>query len=361
MSEDTYAGLVVTSHNDGTLCTAVFDNVSFKLTLHFSVPYAEREQVNYSGASCLKMALDYEGTNSYTQTELHNYGVANNSAANQGSSYIDPRGMCLAMNNYELHANYNYGNPSRTSLNDAYHDICHWLAYDVPVPDPYPENMPAMIPTGGNYENWVIVNGCSTSDDPWTATEYTVYGFWITDPAVNGIGQNVYKTAAELANNFVPLVTSDGWNGKYVTVCEPPEYDAEVTIAEPVKFKDKLSSKQDVIDAAIEGLKDNVLDIDGELEVAYIGSKPSKPILVRDKGGDYYIVPFVKNAGCSVAVIVDAQDGTFRQASYCDMPDVKYLKRFKKSVMKMKRANRKSSRSRNAFLPSLDMVEILSD
>ena len=30
MSEDTYAGLVVTSHNDGTLCTAVFDNVNIQ-------------------------------------------------------------------------------------------------------------------------------------------------------------------------------------------------------------------------------------------------------------------------------------------------------------------------------------------
>ena len=30
MGEDVYVGLAVTSHNDGTLCTAVFDNVNIQ-------------------------------------------------------------------------------------------------------------------------------------------------------------------------------------------------------------------------------------------------------------------------------------------------------------------------------------------
>lgn len=322
--------------------------IEWRNIVHFSVPYSPRQQANYSGAACLKMALDYEGTNSYAQSELHSYGVANNSAENQGGSYIDPQGMYLAMNNKELSANYNYGNFSRSAISDAYHDICHWIAYSIPVPDPYSENMPAMIPTGGNYENWVIVNGYNASDDAWTASSYTVYGFWITDPAVSGIGQNVYKTAAELANSFVPLATSDSWNGYYVSVCEPPVYDADVTIAKPVKFKDKLASKQDIIDAAVKGLEDNVLNSDSKIKAAYIGSRPGKPVKVCKGGDKYFVVPFIKNDGCAVAVIVDAKNGAFREASYSGTPDIKYLKRLLKS-----KDNARCNVA-NAFLLSVD-------
>ena len=568
--------------------------------IRLDVPYSQRELANYSGAACLKMALDYQGTNSYTQTMLQDYGVANNSTENLGRDYIDPRGMYRMMNDYELNPNYNYAALSRTILNDAYHDICYWIAY--PVPNADPENLPAMIPLDGSYGNWTVVNGFSTSDDPWTASEYTVYGFWLTDPATSGIGQNVYKTADTLADSFVVLpqpsfeawgsnyygqcnvpiggypvavsaggfhsialstsgslavwganwygqcsnvpagndyvaigaghchnvalksdgslvawgdnssgqcnvptgndyvaiavgftfnialksdgslvawgsdyynqcsnlpsgndyvaiaagsklgvaIKSDGslvawghngqgqcdvpagndyiritagndhgvalksdgslvawgsngygqcdvpsgndfvgieagyyhnlalksdgslaawgydnggsgcnevpagignnfavisagcahslalrveddWNGKYVTVCEPPEYDAEVTIAKPVKFKNKLSSKQDIIDAAVKGLEDNVLKSDCELEAAYADSEPGKPIKVRSDNGDYFIVPFVKDDGCVVAVIVDAQNGAFKEASYSSTPDVKYLRRLLKS------------------------------
>jgi hypothetical protein len=339
--------------DDGTI---YIDNIRIvgPHVVTFGLSYSEKEESNYSGAACLKMSLDYQGSNSYTQSSLHSYGVANNSTENQSSDHIDPQGMYLAMNNYELNANYNYSALERTTLNDSYHDICYWIGYCVPSADP--ENLPAMIPTGGDYENWVVVNGFSASDDPWSASSYTVNGFWITDPSASGIGENIYKTAMELGSSFTALSTSDTWDGKYVAICEPPEHSAKVFIAKPAKYKDKLGSKRDVIDAAIKGLKDNVLRIDGELEVAYIGSKPGKPMLVRNAGGDYFIVPFVKNGGCSVAVIVDALDGTFKEASYCDVPDVKYLKRFGK---KARKGN--SSKSKNAFLPGRGNVEVSAD
>jgi hypothetical protein len=325
--------------------------------IHLNMPYSEKQQDNYSGAACMKMALDYEGTNSYTQSSLHSYGVAHNATANQGSSYIDPQGMWLTMNNYEVYSNYNYSELSKATRKEAYHNLCYWISYS--VPGVTNQHMPAMIPTGGNYENWVIVNGFSASANPLTASDYTVYGFWITDPYASGIGQNAYKTAAELSSSFVAISASDTWNGKYVTVCEPPAHQAQVTIAEPVGYNGRLSSKRDIIDAAIKGIENNISALDEKFNDAYNGSRPGKPMLVKNDSGNYFIVPFLKNGGCSVAVIVDAKNGAFRQASYSGMPDVKYLKRFEKA--KTPKMNKVNSRNKNDFLPSADKVELLSD
>jgi glucosylceramidase len=325
--------------------------------IHLNMSYSEKQQANYSGAACLKMALDYEGTNSYTQSSLHSYGIAHNSTANLNGSYIDPQGMWLTMNNYEVYSNYNYSELSRATRKEAYHNICYWLSYA--VPGVTHQHMPAMIPTGGNYENWVIVNGFSASDNPLTASGYTVYGFWTTDPYASGIGQNAYKTAAELSGSFVALSTFDTWNGKYVTVCEPPAHQAQITIAEPVSYKDRISSKQDIIDAAITGIENNLSALDEKFDNAYAGSHPGKPMLVRSDNGNYFIVPFLKNAGCSVAVIVDAKNGAFRQVSYSGVPDVKYLKQFEKT--KTPKINKVNGRNKNDFLPNADKVELLSD
>jgi hypothetical protein len=58
-------------------------------------------------------------------------------------------------------------------------------------------------------------------------------------------------------------------------------------------------------------------------------------------------VPFVKDNGCSVAVVVDAVNGTFKQATYSKSPDTKYLKRFESKKGKAFL----SRKGKNAFLP----------
>ncbi|HBG27568.1 MAG: hypothetical protein A2Y10_15450 [Planctomycetes bacterium GWF2_41_51] len=315
--------------------------------VHFDMQYLQREQANYSGAACIKMALDREdANNSFTQSGLHSYGISHNSAVNLNGTYIDPQGMSLTLNDNELDIDYNYSWTSSTTINDAFHDICYWIEYD--IIGAYPQNMPAAIPLGGNYENWVLVNGFNASDNPWQTSTYTVYGFWITDPSASGIGENVYKTASELANDYIALSTGDGWNGKYVSVCEPPQTQAQVTIAIPAKFKEKLSSNKDIIDAAIKGLQDNILKSDTNMEIAFIGSSPAKPIKVKKQNGSYFIVPFLKDGGCCIAVIVDAADGTFKQAAFSKTPDLNYLKRFAKT-----NKTYKFQKGKNAFLPQI--------
>jgi hypothetical protein len=72
---------------------------------------------------------------------------------------------------------------------------------------------------------------------------------------VGGIGQNQYLTASAMGSYYIPLASSDAWNGTYVTVSEPPkESSAEITVQAPVPYTGRLSSKKDMIKAAIFGL-----------------------------------------------------------------------------------------------------------
>lgn len=313
--------------------------------VHFPMRYAQKQQAHYSGAACLKMALDREGENDYTQDDLHSYGKSQNSAANQAADFIDPQGMYLAMNHFELNSYYNYSAMSDTTIEAAFYSICYWIEYDIPAVEA--ANMPAMIPLGGNYDHWTIVNGFSASADPWVTSTYTVNGFWITDPSVSGIGENVYITASELASDYTVMSTSDSWNGTFVSVCEPPLSSGEVTIARPARYKDKLSRK-DYAAAARKGLEEMVLPFDKRFELAYIGSEAGQATAVRSERGHYVIVPFLKDGGCTVAVIIDAADGTFRQASFCEQPDGGYVKQL------AGKGRLKRHRGRNAFLPLAD-------
>lgn len=277
----------------------------------------------YSGASCMKMILDYEGFNTYTQDTLHTYAAAHNELTDQNSC-IDPTGMYLALNNYEIKTQYNYAAQKHTTITDAYDAICSWLSYDVSNVWPRPKRMPAIIPLNGSYMDWIVVNGFNTTDNPQTAEEYTVNGFWIIDPDVNGIGKNIYITAATLSEYYKPIVSDDSYCGYYVSVLEPPADSAAVCIAQQQAYPEFTGSRQSIINAAVAGLQKNVTG-DKKFKAAYHGTKPAQPILVNNGSAGYFIVPFTKNSGCSVAVIVDAQTGAFKQASYCENPDRNYL------------------------------------
>ncbi|HBG27510.1 MAG: hypothetical protein A2Y10_02955 [Planctomycetes bacterium GWF2_41_51] len=281
----------------------------------------------YSGAGCLKMVLDYEGFNTYTQDQLHNYAVAHNELTDQNTC-IDPRGMYLTLNNYEIKSAYNFAPEKRTTPESSYDIMCYWLSYDVSGVWPRPEKIPAIIPLNGNYMDWVVVNGYSSTDNPQTATSYTVNGFWITDPDVNGIGKNIYITADDLKNYYKPIISDDSYNGYYVSILEPPASSAQVKIAKQKIYPNFSGNEKSVIAAAVSGLKDNVL-YDKRFKAAYRGSKAGKPIYIDNNQDRYCIVPFIKNGGCSAAIIIDAKTGAFRQASYNDTPDEQYLAGFK--------------------------------
>lgn len=391
--------------------------------MHLEVPY---EQVTdfYSGAACSQMILNYirSGVGSpLTQGEIYNYGRRYNDPKNSGFLDMDAQGMRYALGHFDpydlsdpggagdANRGYNFGIEvfAGDKFDDYLRDIIHWIAYPVTVGywrqsqelAVHP-NTPAAAPAYGTYNHWIIVTGASTSVDPipyprtnpWWTPDFTVYGLWLSDPAAEGIGRDLYVTPQTIQETYLfPIASSDTYNGKYLQVAEPPavESSAKIELAEPdaneetravLKISKELSreipdslsvfqkriesAKRHIYDAAL------VVDIDGDVEAARSSRKDKPrmdslfsadsrsrleldwsrivgPSLLTDKGfikafdgsqarsfvsvrrSDkenefYYLIPFDKYVGGQfltyAAVIIDAQDGSFQQASWVEEP-----------------------------------------
>jgi len=376
-----------------------------------------KEQGHYSGAAAAKMILDYiRGAAGYpvlSQDKIYYYGHRYNRAENSGLLEMDANAMDAALghfdpydhiitepyNSYDSKADGNpfqgynytidtYGPATDPNAASKYmRDIAHWMAYPVTrkvwwadnelVAKP---NTPAAVPLFGSYERWAVVNGFAASGNPapnpktnpWFTPQVTIYGFWLTDPATNGIGQHVYVTADDAnAIYFKPLATGDSYDGKYLQVAEPPalppeeilqnidlENNTGVEIAEPapdyanlefigaespengfgeepmrmarsMAISDTLGSfgaaPQITEKKGWRELVDPRLLSDQEAVAAFDGATMGEPLFVQDMEGkrDYYIVPFEKQGFTTGVIMLDAGDGHFRQASWAAEP-VKY-------------------------------------
>lgn len=263
------------------------------------------------------------------------------------------------------------------ALNNYMRDICHWMAYTVTKEDWWLDgelvarpNTPAAIPIFGTYNHWVAVNGFSASanpapqphTNPWILPDFTVNAFWMKDPLVSGIGQNAYKTAAECAlSYFLPLSTTDSYNGKFMQIAEPPpkiSY-AKAKIPAPKEDQGNLEFAGVKImpngrSALAERSKDPTILInanpfikkrdwfdilpaqllaDSECYAAFNGTKKGKPVLVKRadlENSAYLLLPFNKRDKkgrllTQGVIILDANAGYFKEASWSEEPD-KFLK-----------------------------------
>lgn len=110
-------------------------------------------------------------------------------------------------------------------LNWAMHRVCWWQWTG-----------PGALPAKGYYANWMAVRGIHTDEDPHGGGGfygYNVSGFWINDPNSTGIGENSYKTADEWTTTYYEVITDpyySYYDGKYITMLEPPEHEADVLI-----------------------------------------------------------------------------------------------------------------------------------
>lgn len=268
------------------------------------------------------------------------------------------------------------------AMNRYMRDICHWMAYTSTKGDWWEDgelvarpNTPAAVPIYGSYNHWVAVKGYAADQNPapdphvnpWLTPDFTVYGLWMKDPLVTGIGQNVYVTAAECESNyFMPLATTDKYNGLLVQVAEPPQKisTAHVTIPEPAADPENLEfvgitnysatdyakiepavAAYDTTSSAMTNaipskqswrdLVDKHLLLDQEAVAAFEGTIMGRPVLVKRldlSNSDYYLVPFNKWVGSrlrtSAMIILDEADGHFKEASWVKNPETLFrLKR----------------------------------
>ncbi len=272
------ANIISASAEDAARNTAT-SQISLYLgwVLHLKdVPWYKKEQAHYSGAATCKMILDYlrqeDQTTGLAQDELYNYGHPLNLEENGALLELDAKAVDAVLGHFDKYDTpgnyydqrdgdgdpyhgYNYGihthdpDSNAEAFNEYLRDIIHWIAYPVTVDYWWLDatlaarpNSPAAVPASGTYAHWVVVNGAVASadptpyprSDPWFTPEVVVYGFWLFDPAQEGIGEDVYVTASEAGNTyFLPLQTGDKYHGQYLQVAEPPEQEsqAEISIA----------------------------------------------------------------------------------------------------------------------------------
>lgn len=278
------------------------------------------------------------------------------------------------------------------AFNDYARDICHWMAYTATKEEWWKNgeltarpNTPAAVPAYGTYNRWLMVKGYAASanpcpqprTNPWYTPPFTVYGFWIKDPSVNGIGKDTYVTADECRQNyFLPLSTYDAYNGKFVQVAEPPvikskahihigKVRADFSNLRFIGAESNLSPGLKKARAAVKkaGWQDIVelhLLSDTQAVAAFSGSRAGRPFLVSrpDNNLDYYLVPFNKQDKkgrvlTQAVVILDAKDGHFKEASWTDKPEV-FLKVHKQMAVELVRryilANARNQRLSAGFI-----------
>ncbi|MDA3891491.1 MAG: T9SS type A sorting domain-containing protein [Salinivirgaceae bacterium] len=308
-------------------------------SLYMDVPYYAEENTNYSGAACAKMMLDYvRVSDDTTQTMLQNYGTSYNWPGWYGcndnttqNDFLDPRGMYKALNEYERDEDYNYAYLRRDTRDEAYKDLCYWMSHEISNVPSDKNQMPSTVPTGGNYDNWVVVNGFQSNVNPELAN-FMVYGFYVKDPQVDGIGQDMYIQASVFGDNyFKPInISGDYWNGKYVTVDEPPVGSTNnITVQATLASAETPITNEKRFVAAEQGLKNYQLMNDKRVSGSMNGAVRGRIYFVDLDGetNDYYIVSFEKSGGVIASVTIRKSDGALKEVTFLDSPDMTYYDR----------------------------------
>lgn len=349
-------------------------------TVHHQVPFRQTE--TYSSAATAEMIIDFMNQSvqvqsiiDLTQNSIYDYGIERNLSTNP-TGELDPKGMDAVLGHFDPYdilidssnisqdalvdgnpwEGYNFVVQTYTDINTYMRDIAHWMDYPVPTyaGSPTltnPDRIPPAVPMYGKYNQWMVVNGFSASADPlpdpsnpFFTPDFTLFGFWLTDPNTGGLGASRFVSAWEAANTyFKPVVASDSYFGKFVQVAEPPpvESDAEILIAEEEPTEaaqdaggsgSSAATASPLSAASITTLQVN--DVNWDVVIpdyvlsdpafggAYEGSVPAAAVVVQrpDGGDDYHIVTFEKAGLTSAAVIVTEEDGAFREATWAGVP-----------------------------------------
>ena len=328
-------------------------------------PFYEAEEPHNEmcGPAVAQMALNYMWWNSSQDPEppmtfddqswLYDRGIENNS--DPGLPYFDLQGMwhTIQYNKPMPYSEYGYNFLKRHNADqdEMLKQICQWINYTVGTIGGYKEghplHVPSIIPAYGDYSNWMAIRGIRTNGWAYPLPdELTIYGFWVNDPLPGGLGENSYKEISEFTDDYYQAMITGDYIGEYLAVLEPPESTehCELNIAESqpwftpmqrnlliyVRTHDKVSEQlktmtdQWIIQAAIDGVTEELIPYDEGFAAVFENTVPGKPMFIENAvGNDYYAVPFDLR-GTVVVVLIDADDGSFKETSWVEDP-VKYL------------------------------------
>lgn len=317
----------------------------------------------YTGAASALMTLKYLDTD-YVRDQNYLYNAYHLDLVGEE---MDEAELRDAMNG-ESPQEYNFGVLEDNESDMAVKRFIHWMDYQVAgaeVP-----NVPPLVPTDGNY-NWKVVRGFVTDIDPcqqdniFHVPDFQVFGLWLNDPQVDGLGFNVYQTADDFLSTYIPIEES------YLSVVEPPEgidignLDRALRIANVsfarskpdnnLSYKLKLGFDSKYCDSlhnsiTVQGFQwkkhydwreviPTELKTDSVFMKIFSETEFSRVINVKELDTDriYSLVLFSQNSnrtGASAAIMIDAETGAFRQATWT-YKEEKYPRISKKEAIKI--------------------------
>jgi len=174
-------------------------------------PQAQAEQAHFTGAACCWMVATYlnGGSFSMSQQQIHADNITDPAHNNEITPY-----SCSQWMDRSIPSGYRFASFSAGTLQNALRGTVYWMDY-LPAGG---MKSPVYLVSGTNW-NYIAARGFEADRKVYgNYYDFTVYGLWLNDPRVTGLGYNYYATAEEMENIFYP---SDA-NGVYYYVAEPP-------------------------------------------------------------------------------------------------------------------------------------------
>lgn len=288
---------------------------------NITTPYYTQTTSYYCGAASAQMILNSEKLGIYvpSQATLYNYIHPRNQCSNW---YTDPKGLKDVLNNY-AGTKAHFVVSALANQNDGVKKLAYTIdKYGVP---------PASLIYGCMH--WVVVRGVITDVQPTTSSSYTINGFFVNDPwyGSTSLGENKYIDIAHWKSDYF---TGCGWCGspggdKYISVVDPDPLPKVM-----VKFPSVMPRKAAVISPRMaqeramvlmkqfnkqKGFQQQFGEALGIINTSRVGD----PVLVKrsdETRNAYYIVPLLKGALTSGAILLDAYSGQFQEATYVKQP-----------------------------------------
>jgi hypothetical protein len=197
-------------------------------------PQELAEEAYYTGPAAAKQTLRWiygDPYDIYTESQANLYNTYHNGTPGQDMNTADVRTLIqdekpTTTPSYA----YNFSAKADDEEDMAIKRFIHWCDFN--VQSYYPSGtginepqVPSLIVSNEDTYGyvWKTLRGFVTDVDPcdddnvFTIPDMTVYGLWLNDPAIGGLGYNVYLTGDEFKDMYEQV------DGKYRSVVEPPE------------------------------------------------------------------------------------------------------------------------------------------
>jgi hypothetical protein len=345
-------------------------------------PQELAEQAYYSGVAAAKQTLrwiygDDGGQppeyNLYNVAQADLYSTYHTGSSGQDMSTGDIRTLIQTEKPTTTPSYaYNFSAKADDDEDMAIKRFIHWCDFNVQAYYPSgtginePQVSSLIVTSEDTYGcQWKTLRGFATDVDPcdddnvFNIPDMTVHGLWLNDPAIGGLGYNVYVTGDEFRDMYEQV------DGKYRSVVEPPEgidvvkVEANLRKARISYVKGKRNQmlanvlKDLRVQKASSSFSTSTLEAEAELclrlykgvrwdgviprelfnspdfKNIYSKSRYRNTLHVADLDGgeDYGLVVFSRSRKintASMVLIVEKEEGNFRQATW-DSEDQDYL------------------------------------